>query len=355
MAVKQLPSQTLPIGAGLLALLAACAAIAIAAWQVDVMPDAAARAVSLLFFVLTVPFLVLAHEGGHYAAARLLGWRVPIIAWGGVAVRLSPLRISLGAPAFGSGTAGAVVAVPVHGTASRWACAFVSAGGPLVNLILAGAAGYAAALAAPDSTAASLYFVFAIISLVSGLYNLWPYLPGSDGQQLVASLLTRDDGQQVWFSTRLAEQEIGAVRPRDWPAGLMAKVAAASAWANQPDWLLYLYAWNLDNDRVAAARSVLDRSRGDPRIFAERAFVAAYFDRDAAAARRHLAQSHSTALHHLIGYWRAEAAASVAAGAADMAREALRKGRLLCARSPYTTAFDTEWFDAIEHRLDSAS
>ena len=56
------------------------------------MPDIEARAVSLLFFLLAGPFLVLAHEGGHYAAARLLGWRVPIIAWGGVAVRLSPLR-----------------------------------------------------------------------------------------------------------------------------------------------------------------------------------------------------------------------------------------------------------------------
>ena len=351
MAVKQFPSQALPIRAGLVALLAAWVLIAIAAFQADAMPETAARVVSLVFFLLTVPFLVLAHEGGHYAAARLLGWRVPIIAWGGVAVRLSPLRISLGAPAFGTGASGAVIAVPVRDTASRWACAFVSAGGPLVNLILAGAAGYAAALAAPDSTAASLYFVFAIISLVSGLYNLWPYLPGSDGRQLVASLLTRDDGQQAWFSARLAEQEIGAVRPRDWPAGLIAKVAAASAWANRPDWLLYLYAWNLDNGRVAAARSALDRSRGDPRIFAERAFVAAYFDRDAAAARRHLAQGHSTVLHHLICYWRAEAAASVAAGAAEMAREALRKGRLLCVRSPYATAFDTEWFDAVERRL----
>ena len=333
--------------------LALNAAVAIAAWHVDAMPDVEARVVSLAFFLLTVPFLVLAHEGGHYAAARLLGWRVPIIAWGGVAVRLSPLRISLGAPAFGTGASGAVIAVPVRDTASRWACAFVSAGGPLVNLILAVAAGYAAALAAQDSTAASLYFVFAIISLASGLYNLWPFLSGSDGRHIVAALLTRDLSQQAWLLTRLAEQEIGAVRPRDWPAGLMAKVAAASAWANQPDWQLYLYAWNLDNDRVAAARSALDRSRGDPRIFAERAFVAAYFDRDAAAARRHLAQSHSTVLHHLIGYWRAEAAASVATGAAEMAHEALRKGRLLCARSPYATAFDTDWFDAMERRLEA--
>jgi hypothetical protein len=355
MAVTQSPTHADAIRAGLVAFLVLNAAIAAAAFQADAMPVAAARAVALAFFLLTVPFLVLAHEGGHYAAARLLGWRVPIIAWGGVTVRLSPLRFSLGAPAFGGGAAGAVIAVPVRDTASRWACAFISAGGPLVNLILAGAAGYAAALAAPDSTAASLYLVFAIISLVSGLYNLWPYLPGSDGRQLVASLLTRDDGQQVWFSARLAEQEIGAVRPRDWPAGLMAKVAAASAWANQPDWQLYLYAWNLDNDRVAAARSALDRSRGDPRIFAERAFVAAYFDRDAAAAHRHLAQSHSSALHHLIGYWRAEAAASVATGAAEMAHEALRKGRLLSVRSPYATAFDTEWFDAIERRLEELS
>lgn len=336
--------------AGLIALVAGFAAVAVAVWHADAMPELAARAVSLLFFLFTAPFLVLAHEFGHYSAARMLGWRVPLFVWGAITVRLSPLRFSAGAPAFGSSASGAIVAVPPQEGASRWAWALVSAGGPLANILAAVLAGLAAWLVAAGSTAEALYLVFAAISLVSAIYNLLPVLPGSDGQHILAEL-TGGDLVAYWLSAQLTEQEIRGVRPRDWPPSLMAKVQRAAAWSNDPYWLLYLYAWHLDHGDVAQARDALDRCRGEPRVFAERAFVTAYFDRDGVKARRYLAQGQSTVLHHLLGYWRAEAAAAVAAGDAVVAREALRKGWQLWTSSPYATAFDTDWFDAIERRL----
>jgi hypothetical protein len=351
MDVTQSPSHALAIRAGLVALLAACVLIAIAAWHVDAMSDAAARAVALVLFVLIGPVEVLVHEGGHFAAARLLGWRVPVISWGPLTLRCSPLKLVFGAPAFGSHAAGAVVAVSPEGGDANWAWAWVSAGGPLANFLLAGGAVVAAYAAVPWSTARALFFLTAVISAVAGLYNLVPR-GGSDGAHIV-SVLIFHTGPLRGLYARLVEQTLNGIRPRDWRPAFIAAVQRQALWSDDPDLQLAVYAWHIDRGDVAAARNALARAAAEERIAAEGAFLAARYDRDAATAAALLRQTRSWSVHGQTCYWRAESALAQLLGEGDRARAAIRKGRILVREWPYATAFDAECFDAIEKDLEA--
>lgn len=348
-AIKEDYARAQLIQAGLAALLATCLLVAIASWHIDEMPIAAARAVALAFFILMVPFEVLTHEFGHFAVARLLGWRVPLFSWGPLTLRCAPLRLIVGAPAFGSNTAGAVVAVSPSGRDANWAWAALYAGGPVADFLLAVLAFYAAHRAVPDSTPQTLYILMGVIALCSGLFNLVSR-GGSDGSQ-IRNVLRYHNGAWRGLRARLLEQTLDGVRPRDLPKPLIGTVLRDSLWCNDPDMQLTAYAWHIDRGDVAAARATLSRARGDERILAEQAFLSAWVDGDAVTAQALLARTHSWAIHGQTGYWRAEAAWAAAAGDMATAREAVRKGRLLCREWPYATAFDVECFDAIERRL----
>lgn len=349
-AVKTCQSRAQLIQAGLVAFLASCTAVGIASWYVDAMPQGTARAVALGFFLFTPPFLVLAHEFGHFSVAKLLGWRVPLFSWGPLTLRCSPLRLIVGAPAFGGNTAGAVVAVSPPGRDSHWAWAAVYAGGPAVNILLALAGLYAAHRAASDSTAESLYLVFAAISGSTAFYNLMAG-GSSDGSQ-IRNILRYRNGPLRGQRARLVEQAINGVRPRDLPQPLIGAILRESLWSDDPDVQLAASAWHMDRGDMASARSALSRSASDERILAEQAFLSASVDGDAATARALLARTHSWAIHGQTCYWRAEAATAAAEGQMMKAREAIRKGRILCREWPYATAFDAECFDAIELRLE---
>lgn len=350
-ATQSVKQQVQPVAAGLVLLLLLCAVVGAASWYIDELPTALARTVALSFFLLMVPFEVLAHEFGHFSVAKLLGWRVPLFSWGPLTLRCSPLRLTVGAPAFGSDTAGAVVAVSQPGRDSSWAWAAVFAGGPAANFVLAIVALYAAYRALPDSTPRSLYLVFAAVSACSGLFNLSPRA-GSDGSQ-IRNVLRFHNGAMRGLRARLLEKTIVGVRPRELPKVLMSEVLRQSLWSDDPEMQLAAYAWHIDRGDVTAARAALSRAGADERVLAEQAFLAAAIDGDAAAARALLARTRSWAIHGQTCYWRADAAACVAEGDGVRAREAVRKGRILCREWPYATAFDAECFDILEGKAGS--
>jgi hypothetical protein len=341
------PAKQAPLlAAGFIVFLAAMVAVTAAVWHADTLPDLLARSVSLVFFLFIVPIEVLVHEGGHLAVAKLLGWRVPLLSWGPFTLHFVPLKLAYGAPAFGNSAAGAVVAVPPVGHESNWGWALLSAGGPLANFLLAIAAWAAAAVA--SDTPRALFLVLAVISLVSGLYNLWPH-GSSDGAQLL-NVLRFKNGDWRGLFARLVEQTLRGVRPRDWPDALMAAVRRLSLWSDSPDLQLAAYAWHLDRGEIGAARAALARSVPDTRILAEQAFAAAWFDHNVTAADALLSHT-GWSIRSQICYWRAHAALAVIAKDAATAHEALRKGRILVREGPFATAFDADWFDAIEKEL----
>jgi hypothetical protein len=336
------------LAGGLFGLVAAGTAATLAVWHADTLPEAVARPAALVFFLLIVPVEVLIHEAGHFAVAKLLGWRVALISWGAFTLRLQPLTLSFGAPAFGSTAAGAVVAVPPPGRDSNAAWALLFAGGPLANGLLAAAA-MVASFGAPSETPRALMVVTAVISALSGLYNLIPR-GGSDGAQLV-NVLRYGNGDWRGALARLIEQSLHGVRPRDWPPAIIAVVERLALWSDAPDLQLAVYAYRLDRGEIAAARNALARAFADERVLTELAFSAAWFDRDAATARTYLAGTGSWRIHAQTCYWRAAAAMAAVAGDRAEAGEAIRKGRILVAEGPYATRFDAEWFDRIAAEL----
>lgn len=332
--------------AGVIAFVAASAGITVAVWHADALPMAAARGASLAFFLFIVPAEVLVHEGGHLAIARLLGWRIPLLSWGPFTLRFAPLKLVYGAPAFGSSAAGAVVAVPPTGCESNWGWALLSAGGPLANFVLAAAAWLVASAA--SATPRALFLVLAIVSLVSGLYNLLPH-GGSDGAQLLNVLRFKNGRWRALFA-RVVEQSLRGVRPRDWPDAVVIDVRRLSLWSDDPDLQLSAFARHLDCGETGQARAALARSAPDSRILAEQAFMTAWFDRDASVAAALLART-NWSLHSQIRYWRAIAALAMIQGNEKTANEALRKGRVLVREDPFATLSDADWFDAIEKEL----
>ena len=343
-----------PLIAGFLLASAVCVFLAAATWHADQLSPVLAKATALMFFVVTVPFLVFFHELGHFLAAVMQGWRVPLFSFGALTLRRSPLRLHIGAPAYGDAS-GAVFAVPPEGRDSRLGWVLVYAGGPAANLLFAALGGYAAYQAPQSSTAETMYFLFAVISLCSGLYNLMPIRGGgTDGGQLL-SVIVLPNVASRGLRARLMEQMIEGVRPRDWPPSLINAVARDSLWLGDAQGQLFVYAWHMDRGEVEQARAAFRHIRArrffDEQVYTEEAFLLAYVDGKPGEARAAIARTHSWAIHHQPCYWRAEAAICALEGDAQNAREAVRKGRILCHDWPYATAYDREYFDAIEKRI----
>lgn len=333
-----------PVAAVIVIFLALFAAASVVLTLGDSLPLNLTRAAALVFMVAMVPFLVLAHEGGHYAVARLLGWRVALFTWGGYTVRLTPWRIKHGAPPF-SDASGAVVAVPPRVPQSRWGYIAVFAGGPGANLLMAGLAARVAT-AIPGETAV-FFWLLAIISLLMGLNNLRPGLRGSDGSQIASLYFARDMTLRTVMA-QLAEQMIQDVRPRDWPPELMQVLIRLTLWTPIPDLLQLVYVWRMDRGEDRSALEVLERAGEDPELLIERAFFAAYVEADGAAAHAHLARVEP--MPSRLCYWRARAALAVLEHEVSLACEAIRMGRILADDQAYATVWDREILDQLELR-----
>jgi hypothetical protein len=356
MSASALPSKSLSppiLAASAFLVFAVAAALSLAMWDAERLPPLEAKALAVIFFLYAAPFLVLIHELGHLGTAVVLGWRVPILAVGGFALRFSPLRFSAGAPAFGPNASGAVLAVPPERGGGRAGWIAVHAGGPAANILLAALAAWAGFAAPPESAAYGMFLGIAGISLVSGLYNLIPF-GGSDGRHILADLLGANFAARGRH-LRLMAAMIDGKRPREWDASLARQVEADSLWAGDATGSLYVYAWHLDRGEIAEARAVLRRLRQhgatSEALSVEEAFTVAMFDGQAAAARQSLDRAQSWQIRKLPSYWRARAAVTRLEADAPAAREALRKWKIACADWPYTTQEEWDWLGTIEARV----
>jgi putative peptide zinc metalloprotease protein len=160
------------------------------------------------------------HEVGHGVAAKAAGARVDRVGFGWYWLR----------PMLFVDTSDAWLA-------TRPQRMLVDAGGILVNLVLAGAAGYVALLAA-NTTVAAVAWVFALWSYVAVLRNLNPLLE-YDGYYLLMDAMERPNlrGRSLgWIATALP----AALRTRRglrghrfellYALGAVAYIAAVTAW-----------------------------------------------------------------------------------------------------------------------------
>lgn len=336
---------TPPIALGIVVFLFAFAATLLVMWFGQDLPRNLVRFAAVLFVLTLGPFLVLAHEGGHYLMARLLGWRVALFTWGGYTIRLKPWRVRHGSPPF-SDASGAVVVIPAR--ESRWGYVAVFGAGPFANLLIALASALAAAFG--PSFSAPFFWLSAGFSLFMGVTNLLPWRSGSDGAQIV-QVLTERDLRPRTVMARLAEEMIAQVPPRAWPVALMRELMRITLWADYTAFTLLIYIWHMDRGESDAAREVLVRAGSDPEIIQERAFFAVFVDGDVSAAARLLSQC--AARPSSLGFWRARAMLAVARGQSGDAREALRNARVIAGRDPYTTVWDMDILDQLEARCRS--
>lgn len=334
-----------PVAAGLLVfLLLYGVTVFILAWG-ERLPLVFTYAAAVIFVVIAGPFLVLAHEGGHYLAACVIGWRVALFSWGGYTLRLKPWHIRHGAPPFADAS-GAVVAIPER--ESRWGYIAVFAGGPGANLLIAALS--SAAASAMNSEFSAFFWLQAAISLFMGIANLLPWRRGSDGSQIVSLLAERDLAPRTVMA-KLAEQMIQEVRPRDWPPALMQALVRLTIWTPYPSFILTLYVWRMDRGETGAARADLERAVEANDVLVERAFFAAFVEENAGLARDFFSRGQPRPSS--LRYWRAQAALAVLEQDHARAGEALRKAAIIAQEDPYATVWDRDVLEQLEHRNKS--
>ena len=164
---------------------------------------------------------LLLHEAGH----ALMGWA------GGqhvAAIGLGPWRFERGAGGWRAhraanvqGIGGFALVLPRTERLSRAARIAYLLGGPMANLLAAGAALALVAAFGLDGRAAALLHVFAVVGALIGAINLVPFVSGgwsSDGRQLLAVLRGGAEADVTEAMIRLSALSMLGVRPRDWPA-----------------------------------------------------------------------------------------------------------------------------------------
>ncbi len=211
-------------------------------------------AFSWVVFVASQPLLVVLHELGHAIAAWLVKVRVYAIVIGrerwwfdrdiaGVRVRIGGLMMG-----------GAVCHEPSEGPHSRLRSILITAGGPLMNLLVAGIA-FAWAAALPASLEQSLarfaLLMVGVASVAQGIANLWPRpvevmgrQTSNDGARIVALLSGHADdadklrggghylrAQFAFFDRRLDDARREVTRALDLLVDTMPRDACTVLWA----------------------------------------------------------------------------------------------------------------------------
>lgn len=325
-------------------------------WLSASLPDGVVAGTALVYVALAIVLLgyvpvVVAHELGHVLAAALAGWQVPVISIYGLTLWLAPLRLRFGARVFGGA---GIIAVPPRARPLRLGYCLVMTGGALGNFALAAAALLLAPRGAP--AVHGIFVVVAALSCAIGALNLLPYVTrrGSTTDGLKVFEALRGKSLDAYANeTRLYEQVVRCIAPRAWDPAVVAAVevdarAGVSSWSGD----LMLYSRALAERRFDDARAALARAaakRGDADVLAvERAFLAAFADRDAAAAGGILARLDRSRVQRLSTYWRTLGLVRQLSGNRAAAGEAFRRARRMLRRMPFTTRADYEGIDVLE-------
>jgi hypothetical protein len=243
--------------------------------------------------VILFPPVILAsivlHEGGHAAAAKLVGWRVLLICVQPLVLRLGPIGLHFaprGATAtIGADTLGYVIAVPWSaGANQRWRAIATTAGGPLASgLGMALGMGGMAAVQGPILQSCAAVFVLANVFCLVGTLLPFKTAKGtcSDGRLMIDWLSSPSPpSPALWLGSLLAAH----MRPRRWPAWIVEDVSASSPGS----FAAFYRALDAEDPRPAEIRLALDRLTAEhpPGAWsAFEAFVSAHYENKPERAR----------------------------------------------------------------------
>jgi hypothetical protein len=328
-------------------------------------PDASLF-VRLLVLASAFVLMIIVHELGHVAGAKIAGWKVHLFAVGPFLLRTAPLRLSFAGRMIGGDVGGFVLALPHPDQNWRDGALPYYAGGIVACLALAAAASglFLMSEAAGWSGLFSrwlLYvalFSFSIGAVVNAIP--WRTEEGSetDGASILDHLRGRDMPGPMHSVAMILGQAMAGIRPRDWDPRLVAELQGMELTGKHGGMGAgALYSWYLDVGDFPAAEAALTRSMQLlgrlPSFVIEEAFMAAYVHTDGERARRLLDEVPKKGLFEPHARWRAEAATRYAAGDAAGSLAAVAEARKSMARPLFVaTDDDRDILDEIERRAN---
>jgi hypothetical protein len=299
----------------------------------------------LLLGVILLWCTLILHELGHWIAGRLAGFRAVMFSAGPLLITREPdrLRVSPGSlAAFGA----FVALVPVGTEHLARRTMVMIAGGPAASLIGTGL-GSAAWAGFSSSRAAVFALVFALMSLVTAVFTLWPSTAAgapSDGLRLGRLWRADPDGARELALIALAGESFAGIRPREWSEVWIRRAIEDTEDVHvRTAGRLVAYHHALDSGDVEAARAVLGAlllelpavpSTERSRVLLDAACFLAYHDRDPDRARAFLSQATGGPMVSAHQRPLANAALALAEGRAGDAMALAEHARAALARVP---------------------
>lgn len=281
-------------------------------------------------------FCYLVHEFGHAAAAKMVGWRVHLIAVGSIAYMPKTRRFEWVGRPQRRGLGGRVVAFPPVGSSwSKRSSIALLLGGPLANFALGVAvAPFIPALLDPTSHPwwEAYFGSLCVVSCAIGAANLLPFSMASgrrsDGAQLLARAFGAGPTPAKLQCQWLYSQHLDGIPAANWDLELVKNVEDVEP--NSPqgalrDWLLmhrYLTMADLPNAYAITSRRMQGNDEKPSEWIIEHAFLVALVDHDGVRAQQLLDQVSKNA-RKSFQYWRAMAVAAYHAGDVETARNAV--------------------------------
>lgn len=252
---------------------------------------------------IAISYLVtFVHEGGHWLAGRLAGFRTVRFSVGPLTLHVvrDRLHFRFG---FNRGLpAGATQMIFRNSNAMRARYMAFTAGGPVASLLTAGLAVVLAQPLAGGDLRTAL-FIYAWLSAFAGVINLLPVRFGafaSDGLQLLTLLRGGRDARHMIAGLHLVALLFSGVRPREWPSEIVAVLdegEPSTALRNTTRALQFLYL--CDREESEPARRILElelealeqeASQLKANWHLDAALFYSRVDGDGEKARRHLAE-----------------------------------------------------------------
>jgi hypothetical protein len=323
-------------------------------------PFLAAIYVAMFIIFLGTIALTGIHEFGHAAVAAMLGWRVSLIAIGPVAIKLHPLKMSIGTPVGGSQLAGSTFTVPPADGNWRVGWMAMSAGGPLANIAIGittlmyeRSFGTATVL---DTTIGLL----GALSVIMGFSTLVPFNLSnggrSDGGFIYDTLRGHDPGPRA-IVLRVFDALVGGQRPREWDPALIDILSANAEKPRARFESVLLYSHYFDSGDITHARLALNQVIENlgplDTLQIEDALLAAIGESDYLRAQAILGHVRSKSARRTPNYFKAKAVLSLNEGDLAEADRAIWLARRALKKWPLATNEDWEFLEILDRKVKS--
>jgi hypothetical protein len=288
-------------------------------------------AIAILFLLYVLSTAV--HELGHAVAARLVGWRVHVIAVGAFGYRPHRKRFERNPNPHPGDRWGWVLATPPIGSDWDTGRATVFLGGVAANMLCAAICSAAMATLPLSLLPYGLIEALAVISFAMAISNLIPCKKPrpNDGAVVLDLVAGKRTSQFEADSAWLASYVLDGVDRDLWDPELLHRLETDTSAKPLQDAVLlgrYLALGDVVRAHALLENSALVHDGADSSLVFNRAFLVAIVERDALKASMLLDQVPRNERGRSYLYWRARMTIRAVGGEVEGAREAAARARV---------------------------